>query len=500
MISRSIITNAKFTYSSKAKNFKGGLKYLQYRDQANKHLPQIDPDGNKIQRWVDLGLGSDHSEILDKLDKLQTTDALDSRKNLLARTIVLSPAVSFMQAIPDEQKIEIMEELTEATMSKWFDKMDMPRPEYSYVTHIAETADKRPDGIEKDAEGNQPFLHSHVVLAPTVLGETDGRASYWVYDKDLNKLHEAGREAVEQIWTRELGPEKVEELNRELEEMTRLHQQLDKERELPREQEPDLEAVFKELNNNPNLQRLQQRNLELLSKTQEAPEFNLGGIKQEEITLNEELPHIEHSEKAQTIIETDSRDWDKLLEEYHSIEVDSQQASPELADDTAHPLYTESKETISDINPILENQESIDELRLENQNIEESLDAYEELSQVLKEHEQAAEQGRDERLEELIEDYRDIYDLEAAQVLDAPEEDELERMLAEYEQDLSDVPSQSTRNILEDHDLAYLLEEIEDEQTPRLPDEQDIEEYLNSLDNSRQIDNQQDLSDDYPDL
>jgi hypothetical protein len=108
LIPRAIITNTKFDYVGD-KKLAGKLRYFERREQANEHLSQRDPNGDKIQCWIDMGLGQDRRAIL---KTLKATATSSYKKNVLARRAVISPAVNFMQAIPEEKQIDIIKELT----------------------------------------------------------------------------------------------------------------------------------------------------------------------------------------------------------------------------------------------------------------------------------------------------------------------------------------------------------------------------------------------------
>lgn len=133
-----------------------------------------------------------------------------------------------MNTIPESRRVAVLAELTEATIDRWFESMNQPTAEYSYVVHRGTTRDTLPDGSAKSVAGGQEFLHSHVVLAPTVAGLEEDRKRYWVGKKQLPMLHQASREAMEHIWTRELGIDRVQALNLALTDRT---QRLQAERE-----------------------------------------------------------------------------------------------------------------------------------------------------------------------------------------------------------------------------------------------------------------------------
>jgi hypothetical protein len=215
MHQRSVISNIKFIYQSKKSELRRKLKYFQYRDGADEHLEQ---DGSP-ERWVNNGLGQSFGEIFANCQQTATTHL---QNNVAARTLVISPQVDMMQAIPEDRRLDVLHELTEATVDGWFEEMDKPTPEHSTILHRAETADERPDGQLKDRDSGVEFLHAHVIVAPTYEGVDGSRQPYKVYGKQLQQLHEVARDEMERIWTRELGPERVVALNQQLTEMTEL--------------------------------------------------------------------------------------------------------------------------------------------------------------------------------------------------------------------------------------------------------------------------------------
>lgn len=222
---RAMIANQKFIYKKEGDHLAGKLKYFQHRNDRDTHVRQHDDEGNPIRRWVDRGLGSSHGAIANSCAALASTGLAN---DVGARTLVLSPQVEFMQAIAPERRAAVMEELTEATVDRWFEAMNLPTAEYAFVVHQGEVKNDRPDEIE---QADREFVHSHVVLAATVPGLMEDRDTYKVYKEQLEQLHQASAEEMERIWTRELGAERVAELNQELENLTERLQEIDEERE-----------------------------------------------------------------------------------------------------------------------------------------------------------------------------------------------------------------------------------------------------------------------------
>ncbi|MEO1644429.1 MAG: hypothetical protein AAFR67_04535, partial [Chloroflexota bacterium] len=222
---RAMIANQKFIYKKEGDHLAGKLKYFQHRNDRDTHVRQHDDEGNPIRRWVDRGLGSSHSAIATSCAALATSGLAN---DVGARTLVLSPQVEFMQAIAPDRRAAVMEELTEATVDRWFEAMNLPTAEYAFVVHQGEVKNDRPDEIEQE---DREFVHSHVVLAATVPGLMEERDNYKVYKEQLELLHQASADEMERIWTRELGAERVAELNQDLEDLTERLQAIDEERE-----------------------------------------------------------------------------------------------------------------------------------------------------------------------------------------------------------------------------------------------------------------------------
>ena len=220
---RAVITNQRYIQLANMKELVGKTKYYQYRDTRHIHIPQ----GENTDRWQDRGLGGNYGEITKTCRSLATTGL---KNDVAARTLVISPETTLMHAIPLADRVRVVNELTEATLDNWFAAMDLPTPEYAYVSHLAEASKTLPDGRDKDHEGPSDFLHTHVVLAATVPGLVDERENYGVWGKQLKLLHAAGRDAMEDIWTRELGPERMLQLNTELETRAQQLEALDRER------------------------------------------------------------------------------------------------------------------------------------------------------------------------------------------------------------------------------------------------------------------------------
>jgi hypothetical protein len=128
---------------------KGLLKYLQYRDDRDGHIPGAGgPD-----RWVDGGLGRSYPEILRRLDALNR-----GNRRAYCHFVVVSPdpqAMAQVQGDPQARFVQAVEATVQA-WEEWRQRHDATVQagplEYSFVVH-------RPERNY----GEQ--MHAHLVLA-----------------------------------------------------------------------------------------------------------------------------------------------------------------------------------------------------------------------------------------------------------------------------------------------------------------------------------------------
>ncbi len=125
-------------------HLQGKLKYFQFRDDKHDYIPQGSRD-----RWVDMGLGNNYKQILTNCIGTQS-------KDVLAWTWVVSPAPDLMALVPEADRREFIKELTESTVTAYYEARGVDVPAYSYVLH------------DRNTEDGQQQLHSHVVLPGTV--------------------------------------------------------------------------------------------------------------------------------------------------------------------------------------------------------------------------------------------------------------------------------------------------------------------------------------------
>lgn len=134
---------------------KATLKYLQFRDRRNNHLAQ----SRDYERWQDRGMGVSYGEIFKNCDTLKS-------KHVLAWTWVISPAPDLMELVPQSQRRELLNELTERVVEDYYTERGFEVPEYSYLMHSAKTK-------PKDGEPPQDHLHTHVILSGTAPSTAD---------------------------------------------------------------------------------------------------------------------------------------------------------------------------------------------------------------------------------------------------------------------------------------------------------------------------------------
>lgn len=131
------------------KGLRSTLKYLQFRDNRDQHLRQDDD----AERWVDHGLGQHYRAIFEQCDRLQS-------KHVLAWTWVISPAPDLMALVPEDERRDLVLDLTERIVEDYYTARGFDVPEYSYVLH---------DRLTEPDDGSEPLqqLHTHVVLPGT---------------------------------------------------------------------------------------------------------------------------------------------------------------------------------------------------------------------------------------------------------------------------------------------------------------------------------------------
>ncbi len=207
---------------------KGLLRYLQYRDDRDDHIP----GAGGPNRWIDGGLGSHHREILARLDQLSP-----GNRSAYCFSVVISPdpeALADVEGDPYERFVETIRD----TMEEWEDwRLEHdPSPqagpiEYSFVVH-------RPACPER-SRGERHYgeqMHAHLILPAA----TEHRATRDMTPLYNNRPHV---DAFKEITYRELDRVFDRDLERDEPELEREQEpELEQERELELqpEREPDL--------------------------------------------------------------------------------------------------------------------------------------------------------------------------------------------------------------------------------------------------------------------
>ena len=140
---------------------KARLKYFQYRNDQNGHIPQE----AGLERWTDRGLGLRWGDILSNCKQL-------SSEKVLAWTLVVSPAPDLMALVPEALRPDLVKSITEQIVETYYVERGVEVPEYSYVLH-----DRLTNG-DADGERKQQ-LHTHVVLPGTVPVVEGGREPFY---------------------------------------------------------------------------------------------------------------------------------------------------------------------------------------------------------------------------------------------------------------------------------------------------------------------------------
>ena len=150
------------------------LKYLQYRDNRDYHLRQAE----NPERWVDHGLGQHYRAIFDTCNQLQS-------KHVLAWTWVISPAPDLMALVPEDERRDLVLDLTERIVEDFYTERGFEVPEYSYVLH---------DRLTNPEDGSESLqqLHTHIILPGTApLTGSDREAVYNNKEKGHDALFRA---------------------------------------------------------------------------------------------------------------------------------------------------------------------------------------------------------------------------------------------------------------------------------------------------------------------
>jgi hypothetical protein len=205
-----IIASLKFKKRGQVKALRDLCKYLQYRDGSVRREAFLGPEHrypegvsdyahpqHRDPKWVDRGMGETYKQITNRAFEWQG-------RRMLARTWVISPDPELMQHVPDDKRFEVVRNVTERTLERWYSDNNWGQLEYSYVIH-----DKH-----RIADGEQ-MVHAHVITPATIrVDETGemGRIDHFVGRAYIRDLHHTSAEAFEQELGRVLGKERAHEL------------------------------------------------------------------------------------------------------------------------------------------------------------------------------------------------------------------------------------------------------------------------------------------------
>ncbi len=173
------------------RHLRSKLKYVQYRDDRNKHIKQ----GELAERWQDHGLGNNYRAILNNC-------AVLSSKHVLAWTWVVSPAPNLMALVPEELRRDLVIDLTERVVESYYTAHGMDVPEYSFVLHDRLTNE------QDDGKPGMQQIHSHIFLPGTTPTLEGRQAVYNNKEKGHEKLfHEVAAQQFEAALDLVVGPE-----------------------------------------------------------------------------------------------------------------------------------------------------------------------------------------------------------------------------------------------------------------------------------------------------
>ena len=183
---------------------KGLLRYIQYRDDRDDHIPRAGgPD-----RWMDGGLGDSYPKILARLDELST-----GNPHAYCFAVVISPdpeAIAKVEGDPQARFVETIK----ASMAEWeawreeYDKPSAGPIEYSFVVH-------RPERNY----GEQ--MHAHLILPAATENAMSGDLTPLYNNREhIDALKEIVYRQLDRVYELEQDREQPEiTLNTELEPM-----------------------------------------------------------------------------------------------------------------------------------------------------------------------------------------------------------------------------------------------------------------------------------------
>jgi len=170
---------------SGSKGLRNALKYFQFRED---HSTKASAERLR-DRWQDRGLGAHYREI-------QTNCVRFKSPHVLAWTWVISPAPDLMALVPEDQRRELVMDVTERVVEAYYEARDYQIPPYSYVLHDRLTT-----------EGEQQ-LHTHVIL-PGLAPMIDSWEPLYINQREKHDelFNEVARAEFEQALDQVIGPE-----------------------------------------------------------------------------------------------------------------------------------------------------------------------------------------------------------------------------------------------------------------------------------------------------
>ena len=122
MTKPTIIPNWKYQKPTKGgyRGLKKLLKYVSHRESPDHRPVEID------ERWTDCGLGKSWREVYENAGRL-------AGPYVLAHHMVIAPAPDLMALVPEDQRHDLVREVTERTIEAWHEARELNQPEYSYV-------------------------------------------------------------------------------------------------------------------------------------------------------------------------------------------------------------------------------------------------------------------------------------------------------------------------------------------------------------------------------
>ncbi len=192
---QSVIANVRYQTPKGrgAKQLKGLLRYLQYRDDRDGHIPQH----RGLERWVDHGLGGDFQTVAARCEAFKSA-------HVQAFTWVINPNPDLVSFVEETRREAFVRELTERTLENFFEARGIEIPEFSFAIHRRETTDVFEPGRDNP--------HAHVILPGTYGSWADG-ARLPLYmnrnrrENHIDLLHDIAQAEIDLLLQRKVGPD-----------------------------------------------------------------------------------------------------------------------------------------------------------------------------------------------------------------------------------------------------------------------------------------------------